>query len=64
MRMALEYSLLTTSIIARKEKKKEGRGREERQDTKDSRILNQKKVSSRVKRMKPGKCGFKLNQWK
>lgn len=52
-------------VIARKEKK-EGRGRKEG-DRQDGNILNQKKRASRFqsgKRMKPGKCGFKLNQWK
>ena len=48
-------------VIARKEKK-EGRG-QERQDVN---ILNRKTCESfqSGKRMKPGRCGFNLNQWK
>ena len=48
-------------VIARKGKK-EGRAEAGRQDPE-----SKKKVRSRFqsgKRMKPGKCGFKLNQWK
>lgn len=64
MRMALEYSLLTTGNC-KKRKKKEGEDgkKGERQDGK---ILNQKKCKSfqSGKRMKPGKRGFNLNQWK
>jgi len=51
------------------EEKKEGRGRKDGEDSEAGRQdpeskKNVRVVSSRVKRMKPDKWGFKLNQWK